>query len=115
MPAERFSSKLLTEFKRQVYDIVSRIPKGFVASYSQIAEAVGSKNYARAVGNALHNNPFPHEKVPCHRVVKANGEIGGYAHGRDVKMNMLVEEGVEIVKGKVNLKKHLININLLKE
>jgi methylated-DNA-[protein]-cysteine S-methyltransferase len=93
---------------------VAKIPKGFVASYSQIAEVAGSKNYVRAVGNALHVNPYPREKVPCHRVVKSNGDIGGYANGALVKMNMLIGEGVEIVKGKVNLKKHLVNIELLK-
>lgn len=115
MSVSDFNSKFLSDFKKQVYEIVSKIPKGFVASYSQIAEIIGSKNYARAVGNALHVNPFPREKVPCHRVIKSNGEVGGYAYGSHVKTNMLIEEGVEIINGKVNLEKNLININLLKK
>jgi len=104
----------LTCFKRRVYALTAKIPKGYVATYSQIAEIIGSRKYARAVGNALHVNPFPPQIVPCHRVVKSSGDVGGYAAGARVKINMLIDEGVEVVNGKVNLEKNLINIKLLK-
>ena len=58
--------------KEKVYALVRAIPKGRVATYGQIAEALGSKFLARAVGNALHQNPDP-DAIPCHRVVNSKG------------------------------------------
>ncbi len=86
-------------FQDRVLGAVKRIPKGRVASYKGVAEAVGSRAY-RAVGNALHNNKNP-VVVPCHRVVNSDGSLGGYAHGIKKKIELLEKEGVKIKKGKV--------------
>ena len=59
----------------------------------------------RAVGNALTKNPCP-VKIPCYRVVKSNGEIGGYKFGSVRKVKLLVQEGIEVQKGKIDLKKY---------
>jgi len=77
------------------------IPKGKVTTYKEIAEFLGTKAY-RAVGVALSKNPYAPE-LPCHRVVKSNGEIGGFSAGGGVsaKIELLKEEGVEVKDGKV--------------
>lgn len=63
-------------FRDKVYHMVEQIPKGKVATYGQIAFLCGKLRAARAVGNALHENPFE-GCVPCHRVVNAKGELSG--------------------------------------
>ena len=63
----------MTIFEK-VYEAVRLIPEGYVATYGQIAEAVGDRRLSRAVGYALHMNPEP-GVIPCHRVVKKDGEI----------------------------------------
>ena len=73
-----------TEFEKKVYELCSKVPKGKVTSYKEIAHAMSNKAY-RAVGTALHNNPFA-PKVPCHRVVNADGRLGGFASGLDKKI-----------------------------
>jgi len=80
---ERFSVKLrtdgLTPFQRRVFRVVERIPYGQVRSYGWVAtRAMGSARAARAVGNALARNPFP-LVVPCHRVVRSDGSLGGFS------------------------------------
>lgn len=92
-------------FQKEVLDLVSKIPKGKVTTYKQIAEALGKPKSYRAVGNALANNPSPVE-IPCHRVVKSNGEPGGYISGSEKKKELLRNEGVEINSGKIKLEKH---------
>lgn len=94
----------MTEFCKKIYDAVSRIPKGRVASYGQIAAAAGSPRAARAVGNALHSNPFFGE-VPCHRVVHKNGALApAFAFGGiKAQENMLAAEGVEVADGIVDM------------
>ena|SRR3989344_4422892 len=92
-------------FNERCYDILRRVPKGKVTTYSELARALKSKAY-RAVGNAMNKNPYS-PKVPCHRVVKSNGDIGGFASGTKKKISMLKKEGVEITKGKIDLKKYL--------
>ena len=77
--------------KEQVYEFVKSIPRGKVATYGQIALHLGNRNFARVVGNILHNNPDP-EHIPCHRVVNAQGRLsrsyalGGIAAQRHLKM-----------------------------
>ena len=73
----------MTDFQNRVYEEVKKIPKGETRTYKQIAEAVGTKAY-RAVGQALKKNPDP-ENIPCYRVIKSDGSIGGY-FGNDKKM-----------------------------
>ena len=80
----------ITEFQRRVYLALLDVPKGSLISYGELALKVGCKS-PRAVGNALHKNPFA-PLVPCHRVVRANGEIGGYAFGEQEKLRLQREE-----------------------
>ena len=91
---------------KRIYEAVTRIPKGCVATYAQVAEEAGDRKMARAVGNALHKNPDL-SVIPCHRVVNAKGELAGnYAFGGAWKQGeMLMAEGVEVVDGRVDLKK----------
>ncbi len=84
-------------FRERVFELVKKIPIGRVSTYVGVAKALGSENKARAVGNALNLN----EKLitmPCHRVVKSTGEIGGYKLGAERKIELLKEEGVEIME-----------------
>ena len=75
------------------YEILVKVPKGKVTTYGEIARALKSKAY-RAVGNAMNKNPYA-PKVPCHRVVNSNGEIGGFAHGTKKKIEMLRKEEIQ--------------------
>jgi len=79
-------------FARRVLRRTSRIPYGQVATYSDIAEHLGAPGAARAVGNALAGNPIP-VIVPCHRVLRRGGSIGGYGGGPDRKEWLLTLEG----------------------
>lgn len=81
----------LTSFQQKVYDFVKNIPKGKTATYKEVAVAIGSPKAYRAVGNALNKNPFAPE-VPCHRVVRSNGEVGGFASGTKNKVKLLSAE-----------------------
>lgn len=101
---EKTSEK--TVYKR-IYDAVLQIPYGKVATYGQIAVMAGNRYYARAVGNALHNNPAP-DVIPCYRVVNSKGKLApGFAFGGEDRQKQLLEdEGVEVIDGKVDLKKY---------
>lgn len=96
---------------KRIYEAVKKIPKGRVATYGQIAEMAGDRKMARAVGNALHNNPDP-ATIPCHRVVNSKGLLaGGFAFGgEEVQARLLREEGVEVIDGKVDLERFGIRI-----
>lgn len=89
----------MSDFNQRCYQLLLRIPKGNVVTYGDIAQALGTKAY-QAVGNAMASNPDP-IIVPCHRVVKANGEVGNYALGITKKMELLKAEGLQITAGKV--------------
>ncbi|MBI4709270.1 MAG: MGMT family protein [Candidatus Portnoybacteria bacterium] len=89
----------MIEFQKRVYNIVKRIPRGKVLSYKQVAAKLGNKKLARAVGNALNKNRDP--KVPCHRVIRSDGKIGGYAWGTKKKTKTLKKEGVRIEKDRI--------------
>ena len=84
----------------KVYGLLKRIPSGKVTTYKALAAAVGNPKASRAVGNILNKNPDL-IKVPCHRVVKSDGSIGGYAHDTRKKTRLLLKEGVAIKTGKV--------------
>lgn len=103
----------LSEFQKRVYEVTSRIPIGSVTTYGTIARILGDSSLARAVGNALNKNPFPSEKVPCHRVILSDGKVGGFASGTKSKIAMLEREGIEVVDGRVNLKRFSANVDLL--
>jgi O-6-methylguanine DNA methyltransferase len=81
----------VTPFQRQVYEVVSRIPAGEVRSYQWVAAQLGNPRMARAVGQALKRNPYA-PQVPCHRVVRADGSLGGYAFGVARKRRRLAQE-----------------------
>lgn len=93
----------MVSFNEKVLMICSRIPKGKVSTYKEIARKIGSPNSARAVGNALNKNPFI-GKIPCHRVIRSDGFVGGYAKGTKRKIALLKKEGIKIDKnGKIIL------------
>lgn len=81
-----------TDFQIKVWEELMKIKYGECISYQQLAEKVGSKNYARAVGMANNKNPIP-IIIPCHRVIGKNGKLVGYAGGLDIKMKLLKMEG----------------------
>lgn len=83
-----------SSFRERVYDIVAQIRKGSVLTYGEVAKRAGRPGAARAVGTAMKENPYP-KRVPCHRVVRADGSIGEYAFGGPkVKLRKLQSEGV---------------------
>ncbi len=84
----------------KVYKKLLQVPKGKVTTYGELAKAVGLKNGQRAIGMIMKKNLFP-VIVPCHRVVKSDGKIGGYAYGERVKSKMLANEGIKIKDGKI--------------
>lgn len=89
------SSPYASNFNQKVYSEVSKIPKGKVCSYKDIATRIGKPKAYRAVANALSKNPFI-GKVPCHRVIKSDGTIGGFSRGVVMKKRMLQSEGLTI-------------------
>jgi len=92
---------------KDVYELTSEIPKGKVSTYGAVASALNASGASRAVGQILKANPTP-IVVPCHRVVKSDGEIGGYggAAGSKKKINLLRSEGLQIRDGKIlNMKR----------
>ena len=87
-------NKDLSDFEKKVYKTTLKIPAGQVRSYKWVAETMGKPNASRAVGNALNKNPYP-IFVPCHRVIKSDGSIGGFAGGSKAKKRLLTKEGVD--------------------
>ncbi|MEO0100688.1 MAG: MGMT family protein [candidate division WOR-3 bacterium] len=93
-----FNLNSLPLFTRRVLSLVRKIPYGKVLSYGELAKRLGDKKKARAVGAALRKNPLP-VIIPCHRVIKENGELGGYKGGWEIKKWLLEREGV-LIKGR---------------
>ena len=89
-------------FQKKVLDRLQTVPRGAVISYQALGAAVGSANSARAVGNALHNNPVP-IYVPCHRVISSDGRIGGYGGGVLRKLQLLRSEGFAVDNAAVRI------------
>jgi methylated-DNA-[protein]-cysteine S-methyltransferase len=99
-----FNLKKLTGFSAKVLKETCRISRGQVASYSALAAKIGSPRAARAVGTALANNPFP-LVIPCHRVVRSDGSLGGFGGGLKMKKELLEREGaISDYKGRVLIK-----------
>lgn len=92
----------MTSFQQKVYRAVKRIPKGKVTTYKELAKKICHPQACRAVGNALNKNPNL-KAIPCHRVIKSTGRIGGYRFGAKGKTSLLKKEGVIIKKGRVIL------------
>lgn len=94
---------------KKIYDVVSRIPKGKVATYGLVARMAGNPRWSRVVGYALHNNPAP-GVIPCHRVVNREGKVAeSFAFGgSDIQRKMLEDEGIVFeADGHIDLEKYL--------
>lgn len=95
-----------------IYQVVSSIPCGKVATYGQIAKQIGMPRGSRIVGYALHTNPRP-GVIPCHRVVNRFGLLANsFAFGgADIQAQLLISEGVEVKNNKVDLSKYMCTFN----
>ncbi|KKQ18688.1 MAG: methylated-DNA-(protein)-cysteine S-methyltransferase, nonfunctional [Berkelbacteria bacterium GW2011_GWA1_36_9] len=100
------------DFTRKVLTIVGKIPKGKLMTYAEVAKSANSPRAYRAVGSILNRNFHQHERqlpikdfppVPCHRVIRSNGIVGGYALGQKEKEKILTAEGHTIVSHKIKL------------
>ncbi len=96
------------DFYKEIYELLSEIPDGKVTTYGSIAEKLGSRHYARTVGNALHINPDG-DKYPCYKVVNSNGKLSvNYAFGGiEAQKKRLEADGIEVIDYKVDLKKYV--------
>jgi methylated-DNA-[protein]-cysteine S-methyltransferase len=90
----------LNDLDKRVYKKLLRVPRGKVTTYGELARAVGLENGQRVIGQIMNRNPFP-AIIPCHRVVKSDGKVGGYYYGYKVKTKMLSDEGITVKKGKI--------------
>ena len=86
-----------TKFQLKVWDFLKKIPKGTVKTYSEVAKAIGKPLAVRAVANAIAKNPYPIQ-IPCHRVIRLDGSLGGYSGvgGVKKKKNLLKKEGIMV-------------------
>ncbi len=84
-----------TKFQVKIWVFLRKIPKGTVKTYSEVAKAIGKPLAVRAVANAIAKNPYPIQ-IPCHRVIRSDGSLGGYSGegGVKKKKNLLKKEGV---------------------
>jgi methylated-DNA-[protein]-cysteine S-methyltransferase len=82
-----------TDFQKRVWNEIKKIPEGETRSYKDIAVALRKPNSSRAVANACGKNPFL-EEIPCHRVIRSDGKLGGYSGkgGVKQKLNLLIRE-----------------------
>ena len=83
-----------TQFQLKVWSYLKKIPKGKVKTYAEVAKAIGKPKAVRAVANAIGKNPLP-PKIPCHRVIRSDGKLGGYSAkgGIKTKKKLLKNEG----------------------
>ena len=84
-----------TEFQLKVWAYLRKIPRGSVKTYSQVAKDIGKPLAIRAVANAIGKNPYA-PKIPCHRVIRSDGSLGGYSGkgGIKTKKKLLKSEGI---------------------
>lgn len=94
-------NKKLTKFQWKVLKVTANIPLGEIRTYKWVAEKVGSPKAVRAVGQALRRNPYP-VIIPCHRVIKQDGSLGGYAGGSGERKAELLNIEKEIIKNGYN-------------
>lgn len=81
----------MTDFAEKVYRVVSKIPRGKTLSYKEVAKLAGCPRAFRAVGNILNKNRD--RRVPCYRVIRSDGKLGGYNGGAEFKRAILKREG----------------------
>ena len=86
-----------TDFQIKVWNAISKIPKGKVKTYKELARSIRKPKASRAVANACGKNPFP-IKTPCHRVIRSDGKPGGYSApgGINKKIRLLKKEGINL-------------------
>ncbi len=86
-----------TKFQLKVWSYLKKIPHGSVKTYSQVANSIGKPLAVRAVANAIGKNPYP-QKIPCHRVIRSDGSLGGYSGkgGIKTKKILLKKEGIKL-------------------
>jgi len=97
-------------FSNDVLKLVKRIPQGRVTTYGEIAKALGKPRACRAVGQILKKNKDP-DRIPCYRVVRSDGTLGGYSRGIKEKIKRLKRDGIEIANNKIDLKKYMHHFN----
>jgi len=93
----------MKNFNEKCYDVLKRVPKGYVVTYKDIARKLNSRAY-RAVGNSMKQNY--NKKIPCHRVINSNGNVGEYNRGKKNKIKLLKKEGVIVINNRVDMKKY---------
>lgn len=93
------------DFEEKVFKITKKVPKGKISTYKEIARALKIVKACRAVGNALNNNKS--RKVPCHRIIRSDGFVGGFNKGEKEKIKRLKKEGIKITNNKIDLNKYL--------
>lgn len=93
--------------KQKLYELLAKIPQGRVVTYGALAAALGNKGWARAVGNALHENTDG-EKYPCYKVLNSKGELShAYAFGgMEEQKRRLEADGIVVAEGKVDLTRY---------
>ena len=86
-----------TKFQLKVWAYLRKIPRGSIKTYSQVAKAIGKQHSTRAVANAIGKNPYA-PKIPCHRVIRSDGSLGGYSGkgGIKTKRFLLKKEGIRL-------------------
>jgi methylated-DNA-[protein]-cysteine S-methyltransferase len=86
-----------TSFQLKVWGYLRKIPRGSVRTYSQVAKSIGKPLAVRAVANAIGKNPYA-PRIPCHRVIRSNGSLGGYSGKGGVKTKKLLlkKEGIQL-------------------
>ena len=86
-----------TKFQIKVWSYLRKIPRGTVRTYSQVAKDIGKPLATRAVANAIGRNPYA-PKIPCHRVIRSDGSLGGYSGKGGVKTKrfLLKKEGIKL-------------------
>ena len=86
-----------TTFQIKIWKYLSKIPRGKLKTYSQVAKAIGKPLAVRAVANAIGRNPYP-PKIPCHRVIRSDGTLGGYSGKGGIKKKkmLLKKEGITL-------------------
>ena len=87
----------LTEY---IYYLVRQIPPGKVSTYGAVAKALGNKKYARAVGKYMNKNPDA-DTMPCFKIVKSDGTLGGFGLGIKDKIRRLKQDDIEVKNGKI--------------
>ena len=88
--------KGFSDFQMRVYAAALEIPRGRTRSYKWVAQRIKNPGAYRAVGSALNKNPYP-VAIPCHRVIKSDGSVGGFSRGKRAKMRLLCLEGIDII------------------